>query len=188
MPETENEIWTKSPEQPGYYKAVPFECQLGQLVLRDLATRYPNFKPKYIQQDHINDESPEMVSVYSIGPDDISVEIFEDNDSLRFQEYHKDIAGALYVLKRGELTFIKGSTFFDFATMNQPQVRPDLREFHKLYQQLKVAEPEMVTLIEGFANTYEQKLAEYNGIYEPLALRELLWYFAKSMNADSHET
>lgn len=72
-------------------------------------------------------------------------------------------------------------TFYDFATMKEPEIRPDLVEFHEIYQNLKRSSPDTVATIERFAIIYEDKLAEHSGIYDPLALRELLWVFLRAV-------
>lgn len=181
MSTNEKDVWTKSPKQPGYYKAILFESQLGQLVLSDLAMRYPKFKPKYLQQDHFNDELPDMVSVYAIGPGDVFVDILDDNGIPRPQDHHNDIAGVTYLLTGDVLEFVQGYTFYDFSPNQQPRIRPDMLEFNEIYQQLKQVSPETVAMIEHFATIYEKQLVGYNGIYEPLALRELLWNFAQTL-------
>jgi len=180
MPLTEGNVWTKNPDVPGYHKAVPFESSLGERVLNDLAIRYPHFKPKYIGQDHVYDGAPEMVGAYALGPEDARVDTI-DKDVPLPQEHFNGVAGVFYTLDGDVLTFYKAYTNYDFATWQQqpPQIRPNLREFYEFYQQLKQSAPDVVAMIEQFATIFEKQIARYNGTYEPLALRELLWNFGK---------
>jgi hypothetical protein len=176
----------KNPDKPVYHKAVPFESPLGERVLSDLAIRYPHFKPGYIGQDHIYDGVPDMVGAYALGPEDVRVDIINKDVSLPEDLY--DIAGVLYILVGGVLTFTKAYTNYDFLTSQQPQIRPDLREFYEFYLQLKQSAPDIVAMIEHFATIYEKQIAGYNGTYEPLALRELLWNFGKVLSESLVQT
>ena len=166
--------WTKNTDTPGNHKVVPFESALGQRVLNDLAIRYPHFKPKYIGQDHIDGEPSDMVAAYALGPEDVRVDI----KNVPIPEEHiNDIDGVSYILTGDMLIFQKAYPRYEAATVQEYQIRPDLLEFYEQYQQLKQSSPYVVEMIELFATVYEQKLAKYNGTYEPLALRELLWHF-----------
>ena len=88
------------------------------------------------------------------------------------------------MLAGDELGFGRMYTFYDIATMNYPSIPPDLSEFYEISQQLKQTFPELVSLIAHFATIYEKQLAWHNGTYEPLAIREVLWNFAKVLFRD----
>ncbi|MGZ6280993.1 MAG: hypothetical protein ACXWPP_20350, partial [Ktedonobacteraceae bacterium] len=155
---------------------------LGQRVLNDLATRYPQFKPKYIDQVREYEGAPFDMLVASImSPEDTIVTIMDDSGEPLPQEYHKDIANVIYIIADDVLRFGMMHTYYDIVTRQEPEIRPDLREFYETYQKLKQTLPDIVSLIERFAMVYEIKAAEYNGTYEPLATRELLWNFAQAL-------
>ena len=175
MPITEGNGWMKNPDTPGYHKAVPFESPLGERILNDLAIHYPHFKPKYIGQDHVYDGAPDMVTAFALGPEDVRVD-YVDKDISPPEDLY-DIACVIYTLADDVLTFYKANTNYDVLTWHQ--IRPDLREFYEIYQQLKQSAPDVVAMIEQFATIFEKQIARYNGTYEPLALRELLWNFGK---------
>jgi hypothetical protein len=172
--------WIFYPAAPGYYRAVSFESPLGQRILNDLAIRYPSFKPKYIQQDHIYDDLPhDMVSADAFGHED-TFEYIVDNGVPRPEEHLNDIASVTYTLTGDLLTFSRGYTYYDFAkSTNLSKMRHDLVEFSEFYEKLKQSAPDVIAMIEHHATIYEKLIAEYNGTYEPLLLRQLLWNFAK---------
>jgi hypothetical protein len=176
---TDENVWTKDSHTSIYSKSVPLKSPLGEHVLSDLAILYPHFKPKYIYQYHEYDGAPfDMVTATVIGPEDVNIDILK-NGVPNPQERYNDIACISYILTGDVLTFGKMDTFYDIATWQEPQIRPDLREFYEIYEQLKQTAPDAVAMIEHFATIYEKQIAGYNGTYEPLALRELLWNFAK---------
>jgi len=174
----EEDDWVRDGDTSVFIRSVPLNSPLGQFVLNDLAIRYPQFKPKYINQIREYECAPfDMVDATVIGPEDTIMTILDENGLPRPQEYHKDIASVTYALAGKALSFGQMYTFYDLATQKEPEIRPDLREFYETYQQLKKNNPHTVAAIEGFATLYERKLFEHGGIYDPLALRELLWHF-----------
>lgn len=179
---TEENRWTKDGNTTIYRKSIPLDSQLGQRVLNETAIRYPQFKPKYIDQIRECPDAPyDMVAATIIGPEGLVVSILDENGIPRPEEFHKDIASVTYILSGNVLNFFKMYTFYDFVTMNEPPIRPELREFYENYQQIKQDFPEIVYLIEYFARIYEKQIVEYHGINEPLALRELMWNFALAL-------
>ena len=71
---------------------------IRQRILNDLAIRYPSFKPKYIQQDHIYDDLPhDMVSADAFGHED-TFEYILENGVPRPEEHLNDIACVTYTL------------------------------------------------------------------------------------------
>ena len=172
---TEENGWAKIPNAPGYHKAVPFDSPLGERILNDLAIHYPHFKPKYIGQEHVSDGAPDMVAAYALGPEDVRVEYV--NKDAPPPDDLLDIACVMYTLDGNVLTFYGMNTNYDIFEWHR--IRPELREFHETYRHLKQSAPHVVTMIEQFATIYEQQIAGYNGTYEPLALRQLLWNFAR---------
>ena len=178
MSSDEENDWVRDGDTSVTRRLIPLDSPLGQFVLNDLAIRYPQFKPKYIDQLRDYEGAPiDMLVATVIGPEDTIMTILDENGLPRPQEYHKDIASVTYALAGKALSFGKMYTFYDLATEKEPEIRPDLLEFHETYQQLKKNNPYTVAAIERFATLYERKLFEHDGIYDPLALRELLWYF-----------
>jgi hypothetical protein len=182
---TEENGWTKNPDTSIYYKLVSLESPLAKRVLSDVEIRYPHFKPTYVYRYREYDGAPyDMLVAAVTGPEEVIINIMDDNGIPIHQNNHNDIASVTYMLAGDTLGFGQMYTFNDIATMNQPSIPPDLREFYEIYQQLKQTFPELVSLIEHFAAIYEKQLAWHNGTYEPLAIRELLWNFAKVLFRD----
>jgi hypothetical protein len=178
----EENDWVRDGNTTVFRKSIPLYSYLGQCVLSDLAIRYPHFKPKYIDQVREYEDAPfDMVVATVIAPDGLVVSILDDNGIPKPEEFHKDIASVTYILAGDKLGFGQMYTFYDIAAQKEPEIRPDLREFYEKYQQLKQTFPEIVSLIERFAMVYEIQIAGYNGTYEPLATRELLWNFAQAL-------
>jgi|GEM_PF-2210211 len=184
---TEENGWVRDGDTTVFRKSIPLYSPLGQFVLSDLSIRYPQFKPKYIDQVREYEGAPyDMVVATVIGPEGLVVDILDDNGMPKPQEHHNDIASATYTLAGDKLGFWRMYTFYDIAILNQPTIPTELREFYELYKEFKQHFPEMFSLIEHLASIYEKQIAGYNGAYQPLVIRELLWNFTQVIiKADS---
>ena len=77
---TEENRWTKDGNTTVYRKSIPLDSQLGQSVLNETAIRYPQFKPKYIDQIRECPDAPyDMVAATIIGPEGLVVSILDEN-------------------------------------------------------------------------------------------------------------
>ena len=178
----EENDWVRDGDTTIFRKSIPFNSHLGQRVLNDLSIRYPQFKPKYIDQLREYEGAPFYMVVASlISPEDAILTILDENNLPRTQEYLKDIASVTYRLADDVLEFGKMFTYYDVSKLKEAEIRPDLREFYRFYQSLQLSAPQIASLIELFALRYEKQLEEYNRVYEPYALRELLWKFGNAL-------
>ena len=182
MPTIEENDWVRDGDTTVFRKSIPLYSYLGQCILSDLAIRYPQFKPKYINQirEH-EDASFDMVVADVVGPDGLVVDTLDDNGMPKPQEYHHDVASVTYILAGEKLDFGQMYTFYDIALMNMPTLPPELRKFYELYKEFKQHFPDMFSLIEHLASIYEKRIDAYNGAYQSLAIRELLWTFTNIM-------
>ena len=120
--------WVRDGDTTVFRKSIPLNSPLVQRVLNDLTIRYPQFKPKYIDQLREYEGAPfDMVVASLIAPEDTILTILDENGLPRPQEYHKDIASATYRLADDVLEFGEMYTYYDVATLQESEIRPDLR-------------------------------------------------------------